>query len=46
VFGVLQIFPPLGMIAALASLYGFYLLYVGLPKLMKAPKEKAWATRW
>jgi hypothetical protein len=41
VFGVLQIFPPLGLIAALAGLYGFYLLYVGLPKLMKAPKEKA-----
>ena len=41
VFGVLQIFPPLGLIAALAGLYGFYLLYIGLPKLMKAPKEKA-----
>jgi hypothetical protein len=25
----------------LASLYGLYLLYLGLPKLMKAPKEKA-----
>jgi hypothetical protein len=41
VFGVLQIFPPLALIGALASLYGFYLLYTGLPKLMKAPKEKA-----
>jgi hypothetical protein len=41
VFGVLQIFPPLSIIAVLASLYGLYLLYVGLPKLMKAPKEKA-----
>lgn len=41
VFGILGIFPPLGIIAALASLYGFYLLYLGLPKLMKAPKEKA-----
>lgn len=41
VFGVLQIFPPLGLIGALLGLYGFYLLYVGLPKLMKAPKEKA-----
>jgi hypothetical protein len=41
VFGVLQIFPPLGIIVLLASLYGLYLLYVGLPKLMKAPKEKA-----
>ncbi len=34
------IFPPLGIIAALASLYGFYLLYLGLPKLMKAPEGK------
>jgi hypothetical protein len=25
----------------LAGLYGLYLLYLGLPKLMKAPKEKA-----
>jgi hypothetical protein len=41
VFGVLGIVPALGIIAALASLYGFYLLYLGLPKLMKAPKEKA-----
>ena len=41
VFGALQIFPPLGLIGALLGLYGFYLLYVGLPKLMKAPKEKA-----
>jgi hypothetical protein len=41
VFGLLGIFPPLGLIAGLLSLYGLYLLYVGLPKLMKAPKEKA-----
>jgi hypothetical protein len=41
VFGILGIFPPLGLIAALASLYGFYLLYLGLPKLMKTTKEKA-----
>ncbi|WP_029914662.1 Yip1 family protein [Caulobacter sp. UNC358MFTsu5.1] len=41
VFGILGIFPPLGAIAALISLYGFYLLYLGLPRLMKAPKEKA-----
>ena len=41
VFGVLGIFPPLAIIAGLASLYGLYLLYLGLPKLMKAPKEKA-----
>jgi len=41
VFGVLGLFPPLGIIAALASLYGLYLLYLGLPKLMKAPQDKA-----
>lgn len=40
-FGVLNIFPPLGFIVLLAGLYGLYLLYLGLPKLMKAPKEKA-----
>ena len=40
-FGVLNVFPPLGIIVMLASLYGLYLLYLGLPKLMKAPKEKA-----
>ena len=41
VAGVLQIFPPLGALVILAVLYGLYLLYIGLPKLMKAPKEKA-----
>uniref|UniRef100_B0SWK4 Yip1 domain-containing protein n=1 Tax=Caulobacter sp. (strain K31) TaxID=366602 RepID=B0SWK4_CAUSK len=41
VFGVLAIFPPLAFIGALAGLYGLYLLYLGLPRLMKAPKEKA-----
>ena len=41
VFGILGIFPPLGLIAGLASLYGLYLLCLGLPKLMKAPKDKA-----
>jgi hypothetical protein len=41
VFGALAIFPPLAFIGALAGLYGLYLLYLGLPKLMKAPKEKA-----
>ncbi|KRA60293.1 hypothetical protein ASD79_08650 [Caulobacter sp. Root655] len=41
VAGVLMIFPALAIIAGLASLYGLYLLYLGLPKLMKAPKEKS-----
>lgn len=43
VAGVLTIIPQLALIAALLSLYGFYLLYLGLPVLMKAPKEKALA---
>jgi hypothetical protein len=41
VAGVLDIFPPLGPLVLLASLYGLYLLYLGLPKLMKVPQEKA-----
>lgn len=43
VFGILLIVPQLTPIAALLSLYGFYLLYLGLPLLMKAPREKALA---
>ncbi|MDD3528729.1 MAG: hypothetical protein PHS77_02530, partial [Gallionellaceae bacterium] len=31
----------LGILALLASLYGVYLLYLGLPVLMKAPEGKA-----
>lgn len=41
VAGVLNLFPPLAIIAALGGLYGLYLLYLGLPKLMKVPQEKA-----
>ncbi len=41
VAGILQIFPVLGLIAALLGLYGLYLLYTGLPVLMKAPQDKA-----
>ncbi len=39
--GVLYILPALGTLVLLASLYGLYLLYLGLPVLMKSPKEKA-----
>jgi hypothetical protein len=39
--GVLQIFPPLSILGVLAGLYGIYLLYLGLPHLMKAPQDKA-----
>jgi hypothetical protein len=42
VFGLLAVIPFLGWIAALlGALYGIYLLYLGLPKLMKSPPEKA-----
>jgi hypothetical protein len=41
VAGILTVVPQLGTIAAILSLYAFYLLYLGLPLLMHAPKEKA-----
>lgn len=41
VAGILNIIPQLGMIGALLGLYSFYLLYLGLPRLMKAPDDKA-----
>jgi hypothetical protein len=41
VAGVLRIIPALGVLALLASFYGVYLIYLGLPRLMKAPPEKA-----
>ncbi len=41
VAGILQIIPALGMLVILAALYGIYLLYIGLPVLMKCPKDKA-----
>jgi Yip1-like protein len=41
VAGVLRIVPALGVLAILGAFYGFYLLYLGLPALMKAPKDKA-----
>lgn len=39
--GVLMILPQLAPLAALLSFYGFYLLYLGLPLLMRSPTEKA-----
>ncbi len=38
--GLLAIIPSLAIIGGLASLYGLYLLYVGLPKLKKTPQDK------
>ena len=39
--GVLQILPALGVVALLGGLYALYLLYLGLPRLMKCPADKA-----
>ncbi len=41
VFGILAIIPQLGIIGGLLGLYSLYLLYTGLPALMKSPPEKA-----
>ena len=39
--GILLVFPPLGILAILAGLYGIYLLYTGLPVIMGAPRANA-----
>lgn len=39
--GVFQLLPAIAALGILAGLYGVYLLYVGLPLLMKAPQDKA-----
>jgi hypothetical protein len=39
--GIFLLIPFLGIFSALAGIYGLYLLYLGLPKLMKVPDEKA-----
>ncbi len=41
VAGVFLLIPPLRILTALAGLYGLYLLWTGLPPLMKAPEDKA-----
>lgn len=38
---VFQIIPSLAWIGFIAGLYGIYLLYLGLPVLMRSPKDKA-----
>jgi hypothetical protein len=40
VAGVLHAIPGLGMLALLGGLYSLYVLYLGLPILMKNPQEK------
>ena len=39
--GIFHLLPSLSILAVVAALYGLYLLYLGLPLLMKAPKDKA-----
>jgi hypothetical protein len=39
--GIFSLVPALSAIGALAALYGVYLLYTGLPVLMKCPSDKA-----
>jgi hypothetical protein len=39
--GILHLIPGLWILVLLASLYSLYLLYLGLPVLMKSPKDKA-----
>jgi Yip1 domain len=38
--GILSILPALGMLSLLAAFYSLYVMYLGLPVLMKNPKEK------
>lgn len=40
VAGILNILPALGVLVLLLSLYGFYLLYIGMPVMMETPKDK------
>jgi len=41
VAGVLRLVPLLSILIIFASIYGMYLLYLGLPRLMKCPEDKA-----
>jgi hypothetical protein len=39
--GIFSLLPSLSVLGAVAALYGIYLLYLGLPVLMKCPVDKA-----
>lgn len=39
--GIFSLIPALSMLGFIASLYSIYLIYLGLPVLMKCPQEKA-----
>src|SRR5690606_239706 len=39
--GIFSLLPALSMLGVVAGLYSIYLIYTGIPVLMKAPQEKA-----
>lgn len=39
--GILHLVPLLGVLILFAGVYGLYLLYLGLPQLMRAPRGRA-----
>jgi hypothetical protein len=40
VAGILHIIPVLGVLVLIASIYGLYLMYLGMPVMMKTPQDK------
>jgi hypothetical protein len=40
VAGILSLVPALGVLASVGGLYGLYLMYLGLPQMMKTPQDK------
>ena len=41
VAGIFNLIPSIALLGLLAALYSCYLLFLGLPVLMKAPEDKA-----
>ncbi len=40
VAGIFHIIPVLGVLVLIASIYGLYLMYLGVPVMMKTPQDK------
>ena len=40
IFGILNIFPLLGIFVLFAAIYAIYLFYLGLPPVMKTPQDQ------
>jgi hypothetical protein len=38
--GIVNVYPPAGLIALLGGIYGLYILYLGIPIFMETPKEQ------